>query len=409
MSIFLLETCMQEVAGNPLLGNSQTFIGVLATLVVLYLYSSESNGNFFVSFVKHLGDEAREVVSHHITALSDNVDNQFLNTDEEKNEGLFWQKTLDPIIKSGDSGANEAKALKQKLLLIVVAAQKIPVSFSNKTTPLVNDVDKRMGELAKAIEFEFVAFYTFFFSLLMLCIDCIFKTIGDFCLYFLYSFTVSSFVFLLIIWVHLWRKTTKIYDPKNKYHYKKKTFKDHSLFWMKIVGVFVLLPFLTIIWGSYLGNFFVNLSCIFLVYILCFSLGGGLHFSQIKNSHKYNRHFVLSHFIYLFIAALGIAFLCTSFSVEEMTSNIWNFDSSKYIVIEHCKNVEFLKGMIVLFIVLNGVVMPFVLSYARSKVIRWGIGRTIEKRNKEALGEIRTYKKSYNETITQIKDFIRNQ
>lgn len=405
----LLEACTQEIAGNPLLDNSQTFIGVLATLVVLYLYSSESNGNFFVSFVKHLGDEAREVVSQNITALSDNVDNQFWNTDEEKEEGLFFQKTLDPIIKNGGQKANEAKALKQKLLLIVVAAQKIPVNFSNKTTPLIKNIDKRMGGLAKAIEFEFVAFYTFFFSLLMLCIDCVFQKIGDFCLYFLYVFTISSFVFLLIIWLHLWRKTTEVYNHGNGYHYKKKTIKKHIFFGIKIVVGFVLLPFIAIIFGNYLENYLVNLSYILLIYIFCFSLGGGLHFYQIRNSHKYNRHFVLSHFIYLFTAALGIAFLCTNLPAEKMIVNILGFDSFRYIIIEHCKNMEMLRKMIILFIVSNGVVIPFVLSYARSKVIRLEIGRTIEKSNREALDEIKQCRELYNVTITQIKDFIRKQ
>lgn len=408
MNIILLAVNSQEASNSFLLGNSQTFIGALATLVILYLYSSENNGNFFVSFVKHLGDEVKDVVNHYVTTLSFNVDQVFWSSHKEEEDLTFYLKTLEPIIKANGPNKELAKQLKQQLFQSVVEARKVPINFSDSFSNVGKEVNEKMDFISKSKEFEFIALFTLFFSILILSIDCMFKELDDLGYYFLYAFTISSSVFLLTIWWHLWRKTSSNYVNQNQV--KNTNFKKGGFFYIKVIFLFILLPSFAIISSSYLNSYTACFLIVSAVYFVCVFLGKRIHFNTIKNlPYRYNRHYIASHFTYFLIAAFLVALICSKTPLDTGINLSLNWCGLYITKIDHFKDSGSFKEVLISFILMNVIILPFLFSFLRSKFLREEEVDRIKEKKKNAIIEIKSYKAEYNNTIELIKDLIKSE
>lgn len=369
-----------------LLGNAQTFIGVLATLAVLCLFHGESN--FLTSYLKHLNSEINEMLTRTINNLSKDVKEKFWTNQEQEDYSFFKSISGDNI------------SLQQQLFKVVQDAQMVTMKFMAENEIIKKEANNKMLALEKAKEFGFIALYIFFFSLIILALDCCFTKLDLFGCIFLYNFIISSCVLLSFIWIHLWLRMRESYKIKERTRKKNKL-----LFSVKVSILFILLPsislYLAALGHLHYPSYWRYILLTLLIYAFLFFLGGRKHFNYIKNTCDYNNHFILSHFVYLIIASTivagfyyllqkGVALCGDSPFYAQSINDIYT-------------TISPLKHILVFVIVANSILLPFVLSYVKYKYIKDKSHSTIDAKEKEALSKISTLKEEYNSIINKIK------
>lgn len=341
---------------TTLLGNSQTFFGVLATLVILCIFH---DGNNFIYRA------LREIFVSLRTKISE------------------LEKELNGIAKRIDDN-KEIKEFKQFIKNKGTDFYHIDMQLLSEGTTLLDNVElaqmeifSQLGESKNWRKFSpknseslLCSLYAFLYCLVVFALD----EIGNspMVISFLWIFTALSFSFLSSIWYHYWIRTNSKFFTRGTLLelYQKSILQIVSKYFKYLLLVIVLFVILLI--GS---NRLNAIACgyIFLVFLFVSALQFGDREIRLYTMEpiRYTKLFLIFHFIYLLCFSwllVGILY-----GVDELMGRLpglfVNDFHSFYIK-------DGLKITVFVFVLLNGVILPFCIPYYRLKRIYTDLDKT---------------------------------
>lgn len=326
------------------LGYSQTFIGVLTSLVVLCILDS---GNFIHGILERIGDR----ISSEINSLDKNLD---LKSNIEKKANY---KLLQYFIKNPENEELMMKALELDMQLNATFNR-----FKSHFTPkFIKPANTLVREIKESKEQLIAPLYVLLYCVVVfVCDELVYAGFADkdFIVTFLAIFTSFSFVFWGILWYMFYRDIKII--PENDHKKKKKCVEEwicKYATWRNSIPVLLLSCFIPFSPSIIHLNVSVNISCFFIGVIIYLLLIIIITISRIRSHEKFGHYlyvFSLKHFGGLFILSLisaGILFICASYC-NEIVNYFYAYTSFVYI-----------KTAIIAFIILNGLFLPFFMPY----------------------------------------------
>lgn len=352
---------------TTLLGNSQTFFGVLATLVILCIFHDGNNfiyralREIFVSLRKKLSELESES-NEFVQRLDDNDEikkfKQLI-----KNKGTDFYRIDMKLLSEGTTLLDNVELARIKIFSYLDGYKSL-VEFWRKHS--LRNSESLLSSL-----------FVFLYCLVVFALDEEGNSPGV--ITFLWLFTALSFSFLSSIWYHYWKRTKPKFN-KHKFHpelSKKSVLQILLKYICYFLVVFVCSVIILIIshWMKSSGCGYILLIFLFISALL---LGNKeiLHFSL--NPKRYTKIFLILHFIYLFcfswllvVVFYGVDRLLLPLVAERLPDfHLDDFQSF------------FLKGglkiSVFIFVLLNGVVFPFCIPYYCLKKIYSNLVDTID-------------------------------
>lgn len=328
---------------ESLLGNSQTYIGVLATFVVLCLFAARNNetSNFIIFTILKIAEESISHIDQHIEELKQGFSSVW-NAKSQGDENL--KKFVDSINDPDTKAKLSEKAVDIKL---------VPYDFNDEARKLAdsyqpNEVFKNKEEL------PYISLFTLLLIILVMFLDCLcVMPLAIRCRFVNFLFVLSTFYVFVLYHKFL---NDRISDNKSKTNDKPNRFFIFG-------GLFIAIA----IW-SVLS--LVVISPLIDYVLLWSALGLWLGFSKrrwIKLAHyfeKYNRRFVIKHFVYLVLFSIVCVALSSLFQLliataglDEVYLNNWRNNTAIFY------NVELARYFAIAFFTLNSIVLPLFMGY----------------------------------------------
>ena len=352
---------------SGILGYTQTFVGVLTTLVVLCLFHNKQN--FFAMFLNHLNQEAvvqlGGKVSKHIKDAVSQV---------EAVVNQYAKKRAAEGINNGEPNT---------VLLDVVARIKAKriAPMMTELPRLQKEATTLMNETENAEEFNYVALFSFFFCITLLTID-YFSFLGGklFLQITLHIFTIVSFIFTSFIWLPLWRRTTyKSLRQRNDDSLKDKQELStnpkrwwHRRWIQALIGVklFVVIPAIVLyFFNMYTPCYWWHLLVTFGLYVVACMVMMGKRFKRVTHSDNFNRHLVVNHFCYI----LAVSMLVSGgmLLVNILVNIYFNVDLLILKELDATYEASRVRYLSVAFAALTVFFIPFIFSYVKYIFIKW--------------------------------------
>lgn len=353
---------------TTLLGNSQTFFGVLATLVILCIF--HDGNNFIYRALKEIFVSLRTKISElekELNGIAKRIDDnkeikefkQFI-----KNKGTDFYHIDMQLLSEGTTLLDNVE-LAQMEIFSQLGESKFLVRFWRKFSP-------------RNSESLLCSLYAFLYCLVVFALD----EIGNspVVISFLWIFTALSFSFLSSIWYHYWIRTNPKFFTRGTLLelYEKSILQIASKYFKYLLLVIVFFVILLI--SSYRLNA-TTCGYIFLVFLFVSALLFGSREIRLFTMEpiRYTKLFLIFHFIYLLCFSwllVGILY-----GVDELMGRLpglfVNDFHSFYIK-------DGLKITVFVFVLLNGVILPFSIPYYRLKKIYTDLVKTGDKLKKEA-------------------------
>lgn len=325
------------------LDNSQTYVGVLATFVVLCLFVARKNetSNFIIFTILKIAEESISHIDQHI----DELKQKFSSVWDAKSKGDNNLKELVDSIEDVDT--------KNKLSNKAVDIKLVPFNFNAEAQTLANNYQPTEAFKNKE-ELPYISLYTLLTIILVMFLDCLcFIPLCVRCRivnFMLISSTIYTGVLYHKFLVDVSEgEQNKTFDKPNR---------------IIIVGglflTFVIWNMLSLVVVSPLVNYL----------LLWVSLGvwGGLSKRKwIKLAHrfeKYNRRFVITHFVYIALFSIS----CAAFTYILNISLDVTGDNGVYFKnwennIKVFDSVDMAKYFSIAFFTLNSIALPLLMGY----------------------------------------------
>ena len=365
---------------NYILAHYQTFIGVIATLVVLCLF--HGNNNFLTGFLKSLRDEILPTISIKASEIMEEV-NKTINANDD-GQHSFWSEV-----------AKSAKPEDRNQLLKAYQEKKMSgiKYFVENYNSISSKVDEKIKLIIEAREYMFIALYTFFIALLILFLDCLCVNPDRYIMVLIYYIITTSLTLSALIWWHFWRRiSTSLIesetDVPNAIYSKGKT-------WIRVLIKALFLFFFSLLF-LFIDKFHfysIGYKIIFLVVSITISLlflcFWGRLFSKIKHSSSFNRQFISTHFIYITLSSPIVMLIYWAISKVSYFTNSDSLSILNYSPI--------ISKIICTFIFFNAVVLPFILPYLKYSIVKINVIRALNVEKKSAMEKCNSANKKYNE------------
>lgn len=327
------------------LGDSQTYIGVLSTFIVLCLFmaKNEETSNFIIFTILKIAQDSRKQLNDHISALRNEFNSLW------GGEGLGTEIFTDFIGKINDE--DKSKLLSEKIRDIKLMSQ----SFANQAYTLS---DKYHPEelLKDKEEFPFISLHALLMSILVMlidCVECIDLSIR--CEYVNILLIFSSLQICV-----LYHKFFHTSAPDSKPAIDKTRVKTKR--WR--MAILILLCFT--IWMALSLFICEPIVCYFLLWGIT-AIGVALikrkHVASAHQQNNYNRRYVIKHFCYLTIAT----FLCVGL-LHTYTWLLGFFIPSEYMTnlaggSSFLERADLAKYMSITYFTLNAIALPLFFGY----------------------------------------------
>ena len=342
-----------------LLDSAQTYIGVLATFIVLCLFKNkgnEDNGNFLFSIFVKIGEGILAFVTEYIWELKYEINSIYENKEERRKE------RVSELLEKADS------ANKTRLLANRNAARMQENKFFKEATSIKNQFNPT-NEIKTKEEFTFIALFSLIMILVIMFVDCLeFINIGTRVVYVnllialgcVYSFFLYKNFFI-----------QKLANPSCEVQNENtpERFKKVDKGWMIVKVFFAFICWLILI--SFINQAWAWLSVLLLPFIL------GIGFLLIKSRwselcirySRYNRIFILKHSAYILLFAgvctllihllLSYDFLYTYMEQNGQIKMLSDWNE----VIALLQNKSLAKYASLVFFTLNGFFLPLLFGY----------------------------------------------
>lgn len=181
------------VMNSFLFGNSQTFIGVLITLIVLCLFNDKSN--FILGMISILNKDMETYLNKCLDALKESKN--FPSQPSLPKNGAYsydyWIERLD-------------ERTKQKWMKIENDYKDYIFAFHNKSQSFINQYKEEINRILNRHELIFIEIHLFINSLILMAIDgCCTISVGWNC--FVCILTFMSVCYSCFLWYHYIKNT----------------------------------------------------------------------------------------------------------------------------------------------------------------------------------------------------------
>lgn len=328
-----------------ILTTSQTFFGVITTIVVLCLFIDLSNFIYkildgFKMLITSLSDRKIKIISRDIERRIEvlkPIVGLYIDSIKEKNLELY----------------NEGVALLDDIGLM-------GIKIKGKVKDLKSQITKLFNFCSHTEEQAMAPLYTFMFCIVVFCCDEISSiTNGVIVSNIIFFLTVFSYIF----WIEVWYCYCKRTQPNNILFCKKKTKRsNYKIFKIlhRIMINILLLVFIVFIffianlfctWNSALYS--VMLLFIFLLFIIFFHIYHADIF--LVKKENYSKVFIFSHF--------GcILFLSFFYTLILICLNLFD---EEFIYLDLFLNSNILKYSVIFFALVNGLILPLCAPLSR--------------------------------------------
>lgn len=333
--------------------SAQTYIGVLATFLVLCLFNND-NGNFLYSIFVKIGESIVKILTDYILELKHEINSIYENKKERKIE-----RTSELQLKANIDD-------KKKLLENRNAARMQENKFFMEAIVIMNRFDPKK-EIAQKEELTYIALFSLIIIIVSMLVDFIeLISIETRSIYINILISVSV-VYSFFLYRNFFKENQqyKDFNIKNEINPDrlKKPVKKRVI--IKAFSFFVLWLFLSL---------FINTDW-FSISLLPLTLWIGFLFTKNKwldlcdKYNKYNRLFILKHSIYILIFSGFCAFLTkilisynwiyTFFEQKEQIELLNDWNNSIVLL----QNPFLAKYISVVFFTLNGFFLPLLFGY----------------------------------------------
>lgn len=375
------------------LGGSQTFIGILASLIVLCVILDKSN------FIHSILDEIGKRIDEEIKNLDSTVGIEVINDVPENSDYKLLHYYIDGLNKKKDKDPeakrsfNKAVAMDMKLQ---ATFDQLKSGYSPKLLKPAHDLIEKIQDSKEQV---IAPLYALLFCLAIFICDEIVVGIAsasNFVVSFLTILTIFSFLFWIMMWWIFHRDirivTESASSPttgqnKNSFMYKFIKWK-----WMYLVlPVFYafclfISTFVPIVWIKWLIAFLVG----FILPIYCIAS------MRAKDHHVfgfYTYEYIFKHFVGLLLMSLLIAAVTIVGCVlsEDISSACFTFE-----------NFVVLKISVISFIFISGLLLPFLMPYYGFKRVLNIVEREVIDGKKNMIEELASAKKELNDYCNNI-------
>ena len=273
---------------NSILGNAQTYMGVLATFIVLCLFisKSENESNFIIYTLL----KVREEYIKHLSAVVEEIKVEIkANSEKVMSGGIIPVNKLNPV--------SQAKLLRNRRNTMMITHQ----FFHN-----VSDTTKEFApEIKNKEELPYIALLSLCLIITVMLVDCLnFLSIGSRCL-FVNMLLGVSFVFTVVLYHKFFYDNHVNRQVADSETYTRK----HS---KRILFVFLILLFAGwLVCAPYINAPWVGIVVVVILQILIGYVVKNKWISQCHKYKGYSRSIVLQHFV-VFIVYIGV-----------MTTGMW--------------------------------------------------------------------------------------
>lgn len=272
-----------------LLQSAQTFLGVIATLAILCLFSSHKEGNFISLLLGDIDNNTDINISKYANNIKEKVNNR-KNKLYEENDLKFDDESPESYLNS--------RVLNQKKFASIIAEMGILTNKALETSENIKILNKDRKEqvkndYSKRHETKLVALLVLLTSLFFLIMD-ILNICLEYAVPFTYFFISYLLVFSLVMWKNYFsnHQNQKIQDEKKK----------------RVLSVLIRLCFifspllLLILLFLQIPRYATMIAIIvYLVAVVVFAIR---MFSRYRYFHNYPVAIVLRHFFYFICASI---------------------------------------------------------------------------------------------------------
>ena len=388
-----------------LLDKSQTFVGVLATIVILCVVAN--SGNFIIEIFKGVVKDTRKEIKKCLKHVDD-ISKELVKSEE-------YQQLIDGIEYCETLSIDASSEMSNKILLYKIELSVRTECYLNKYGSIFKRLYTRITELKDTREQTFAPLYVFGFCIMLFLCDEIGRWNPDLIeisISFLSYFMLISMIFWGFIWykflnecgkcdivkeisniTNATRLTSNILmrnalsEQSNKSH----RFKN----WIKQFAVCAL--FLCVFWFSCIILQWkfkdMPLWCVWSMLIL-FSIGvfswrGYIHHKTSLRQGKYSHKLLITHFIALTL--LSIVFV-SLFYIPSVPDNRIPYE-----------NLYMFRLICIGFILTNGILFPFIFPYYADKQVL-SVAKELDlKVSDKLIVEGKKLNKDLNETLQKIK------
>ena len=345
-----------------MLDNSQTYIGVLATFIVLCLFNDSENNkekdnsqsNFILSILFKIGEEKLSLLKNKVEELQQDIYYVF------ENKGGISSR-ISELLKKVDSD-NDTR---NNLLGILKAVRVQGNLFFKEANAVVSYLEEQEKKVQKKEELTYIALLSLILIIVVMFVDCITIFPKEFiCKFTSLLILTSSFYSSL-----LYKKYMKIDQDDilvGKRYIAERFMKPSKK--SMIMGMFLTFIGWNIIALFISSKYFYIIS---LLFVMCLGIWKTKRKWMIlcDKYNKYSRVFVLKHGIYIIIYSLICAFfleLMSSFSPILTTGSDWETNLNNWNMnVEFLSNPTIVKYITLIFFTLNGLILPFLLGYLK--------------------------------------------
>lgn len=343
-----------------LLGSSQTFLGVLATIVILFIIADKSN------LIHYILLEVKDKIASQVSSLKINTSiDSVLSSSNFKLLNYFLDK------QNNDELEKEGTQLLAKITSERAAFQ-ISYIFVEGNNGKILDIIKNSKEPLLA------PLYTFIFCITIFIYDELLRSeriwFNDMLISSLSCFILISYLYWFVMWVSFinninFKETkkdielTRLKKSLSKYgcRFKKCHCKiidylnEKSIVWLFVLraSIYFLLLLAALFINAYwfhINSYIIILLCIILPIVLT----GILRLYSYGNKGKYSYVFMCGH--YIVIKIVSILLSISIFYLVDITN------TAESVLIPYTSCI-WIKLSIFSFVLLNGIFFPFILPY----------------------------------------------
>lgn len=369
-----------------LFSHSQTFLGVLLTLVVLCLFNNESN--FLLELLTTFNNDMENYLKNCLDSLKNDIAKNFDFLNEGAYDKDYWETKLDDAKRS-------------KLLQIASKAENSSYNFFNKGNELINQYADTKRKRVDKKEILFIELHFFFVGLILMAIDACCE-IGIGWTLFVLFLVLQSVAFTILLWVYYFKNADFVKEYPTQLVVSNSCLLGRFLrnIALPIMGLcFLLFPFCY--WDS------ICLKLLLLVIFLFCAFWHGNKSLKSLNLYKYNSRFVLKHTIYMIFIASIIAIAVKLVDSNDIADYVSNYgfgiisvalDSWKT-TIHSLLPIEVLSDIFIVYFVLVCFIAPLLVGYWQDRKAARKVLSLLQKENENCKNQAEKMATDYRSVI----------
>ncbi len=343
-----------------LLSHSSSFFGVLVTLVVLCVFAN--NNNFIHTILKSIKDDQ----------IKPQIDKLEIDTDFQSVKQTTDYKIFQKAIKGEDGYCLKPEQMKQALSLDLEIQAEFDKFRGTLTPTILKPAYDTLETIKQSKEQVMAPLYSLLVCLAVFVCDEILHVIPfsrDILITFLSTLIFISYFFWGVIWFSLWRDTYNsliVTKKPNRFTYKLKNLVKfcERINYRKGLRLLIeidIIVILTIVLCA-INPVWIRITLYATSLLIPLFAIAAYRVSRHSNLGIYSYDFLFKHFCVISLLSL-------------MVTMTFAIGASHHILVDEMlfgyENCNLLKYSILVFIILNGLILPFIMPY-------WGYKYVLE-------------------------------